>query len=221
MIEAALLRLGEEWDEMRVDLSLRQLQQWYVGDGHYGDGPEFHWDYYNSFVMQPFLVDILEVLRSDRKYQQMRQRVLRIARRYAVIQERLISPEGTYPPIGRSLAYRFGAFQVLALMALRKELPQEIKPGQVRSALTRVIQRQIEANGTFDENGWLRIGLVGYQPDIGEGYISTGSCYLCSVGLLPLGLPQSDDFWTSPASPWTSQLVWSGENVMADHHLDL
>jgi hypothetical protein len=30
---------------------LRQHEQWYRGDGIYGDGPEFDWDYYNSFVM--------------------------------------------------------------------------------------------------------------------------------------------------------------------------
>ena len=62
MIEAALYLLGEDWDRMRVDYALKQHEQWYVGDGAYSDGPAFHWDYYNSFVIQPMLVDILEVL---------------------------------------------------------------------------------------------------------------------------------------------------------------
>ena len=34
-----------------------------------------------------------------------------------------ISPEGTFPAIGRSIAYRFGALQLLAQMALRRDLP--------------------------------------------------------------------------------------------------
>ena len=45
-------------------------------------------------------------------------------RRYAAIQERLISPEGTFPAIGRSLAYSFGAFHHLAEMALRGNSPK-------------------------------------------------------------------------------------------------
>jgi hypothetical protein len=46
---------------MRVDYALRQHHQWYKGDGAYGDGPYFHWDYYNSFVIQPMLLDVLGV----------------------------------------------------------------------------------------------------------------------------------------------------------------
>ena len=39
-----------------------QHAQWYVGDGIYGDGPEFHWDYYDSFVIHPMLTEILDVV---------------------------------------------------------------------------------------------------------------------------------------------------------------
>ena len=40
MIEAALAQMGEaDWDRMRVDYALRQHEQWYLGDGVYGDGP--------------------------------------------------------------------------------------------------------------------------------------------------------------------------------------
>ena len=45
---------------MRVDYALRQHEQWYKGDGAYGDGPAFHWDYYNSFVIHPMLLDVLD-----------------------------------------------------------------------------------------------------------------------------------------------------------------
>ena len=75
----------------------------------------------------------------------------------------------------------------------------------------------IEAPGTFDANGWLQIGFCGHQPALGEGYISTGSLYLCAAGLLPLGLSPEDEFWSAPVAPWTSQKIWSGENLSADH----
>jgi hypothetical protein len=217
-VEAALLRLGANWDRLRVDYAVRQHEQWYKGDGIYGDGADFHWDYYNSFVIHPMLIEVLETCADENQaWKDMIPRVRERAVRYAAIQERLIAPDGSFPAIGRSLAYRFGAFHLLALMALRRALPDGVAPAQVRGALTAIVRRSIEAPGTFDPNGWLRIGFCGHQPGVGETYISTGSLYLCSVGLLPLGLPASDPFWSAPAEPWTSVRAWSGQAFPIDH----
>lgn len=217
MIEAALCAVGEQWDRVRVEYAVRQHEQWYKGDGVYGDGPKFRWDYYNSFVIQPMLIDILRtVSKVSRDWDEFHDTVMARARRYAVIQERLISPEGAFPPIGRSLAYRFGAFQLLGQMALMHQLPKKLNPAQVRCALTAVMRRTMEAPGTFDADGWLTIGLSGHQPSIGESYISTGSLYLCAVGLLPMGLPPRDEFWSAPPADWTSRKIWAGQDFRPD-----
>lgn len=222
-IEAALLRFGGDGDRMRIDYAIRQLMSWYKGDGAYGDGPEFHWDYYNSFVIQPMLLETLQVLavadpkNADNKFYS---EVFRRSQRYALVQERMISPEATYPPIGRSLAYRYGVFHLLSRMALMKELPKELSPQQVRAALYAVIRRQTEAPGTFDKEGWLQIGLYGHQPGIGESYISTGSLYLCSEAFLVLGLPAGDVFWQGRDLPWTALKIWNGEDIKADHAME-
>jgi hypothetical protein len=219
-VEAALLKMGANWDRLRVDYALRQHEQWYKGDGVYGDGPEFHWDYYNSFVIQPMLLDVLDACATEQpSWQPMLPIVLARAQRYAAIQERLIAPDGSYPAIGRSLAYRCGAFHLLADLALRRALPESIAPAQARHALTLVMRRTIEAPGTFDNQGWLRIGLCGHQPGVGETYISTGSLYLCSVALLPLGLPAADPFWAAPAEPITAERAWNGQAFPIDHAL--
>jgi hypothetical protein len=220
MVEAALARLGAGWDRMRVDYALRQHEQWYKGDGLYGDGPELHWDYYNSFVIQPMLLDVLDAVGDQSPaWQRMKEPVAARARRYASILERLIAPDGSFPPIGRSIAYRAGAFQALAQAALRRALDPDVLPAQVRGALTAVLRRTLEAPQTFDAGGWLRIGLAGHQPGVGERYISTGSLYLCATALLPLGLPPGDPFWSAPAEPWTSQRAWSGAPFPIDHAL--
>ncbi|WP_077623000.1 DUF2264 domain-containing protein [Sediminibacillus massiliensis] len=221
IIEAALYKIGEpDWDPVRVDYALKQMEQWYAGDGMYNDGPLFRFDYYNSYVIHPMLVDIIEAVGpeySDWKAE--KEEIMRRARRYAAIQERLISPEGTFPPTGRSLAYRFGAFHLLAQQALRRQLPDSISPEQIRCALTAVMKRTMEAAGTFTDEGWLTIGFCGHQPDIGEGYISTGSAYLCSLIFLPLGLPASDSFWSGPHADWTARKAWSGETFSIDQAL--
>jgi hypothetical protein len=220
MVEAALARLGATWDRLRVDYALRQHEQWYKGDGVYGDGPQFHWDYYNSFVIQPMMLDVLDVCGGDQPaWKEMTERVRDRARRHAAILERLVAPDGSFPAVGRSIAYRCGAFQLLAQMALRRDLPADVSPAQVRGALTAVIRRTLDAPDTFDADGWLRIGLAGHQPGVGERYISTGSLYLCSVALLPLGLPAADPFWSAPAAPWTAVKAWSGQPFPIDHAL--
>jgi hypothetical protein len=221
MVEAGLARLGASWDVVRVDYALRQHEQWYKGDGLYGDGPSFHWDYYNSFVIQPMLLDVLDVCGDhSAAWRTLAERMRPRAQRYAAIQERLVAPDGSFPPIGRSIAYRCGAFQLLAAMALRRNLPDGLAVGQVRAALTAVIRRSLDAPDTYDADGWLRIGFCGHQPGIGETYISTGSLYLAAEAFLPLGLAPDDAFWTSPAEPWTSARAWSGAAFPIDHALN-
>jgi len=217
MVEAALLKFEGEGDMVRISYAMNKHKEWYLGDGMYGDGPEFHYDYYNSFVIQPMMLDISKVLVEHRKGSPKDHELfLKRASRYAAIQERLISPEGTYPVVGRSMAYRFGAFQSLAQIALWEELPKEVSPAQVRGALGAIIARHMEAENMFDEGGWLTLGFFGHQPEIAEPYISTGSLYLCSQVFLPLGLPSNAPFWSQPAAEWTQQKIWGGKTPVID-----
>jgi hypothetical protein len=217
MVEAALLKFEGEGDMVRISYAMNKHKEWYLGDGMYGDGPEFHYDYYNSFVIQPMMLDISKVLVEHQKGSPKDHELyLKRASRYAAIQERLISPEGTYPIIGRSMAYRFGAFQSLAQIALWEELPKEVAPAQVRGALEAIIARHMEAEDMFDEEGWLTLGFFGHQPEIAEPYISTGSLYLCSQVFLPLGLPSNAPFWSQPAAEWTQQKIWGGKTPVID-----
>jgi hypothetical protein len=224
-IEAALYKFSGSFHRDETIRYINQCLGYYKGDGVYGDGEKFHWDYYNSFVMQPMLIDVLKTIIkqdsarniSDSELKSKYKLVLKRAQRYAEIQEMLISPGGTYPVIGRSSAYRFGAFQLLSQIALMQKLPDIIKPQQVRAALYTLVKRQIEAPGTFDTNGWLQIGVYGHQPAMGEPYISTGSLYLCSEAFLMLGLPAENIFWQGKDEPWTSKKIWSGQNTKRDH----
>ncbi|MDR2145029.1 MAG: DUF2264 domain-containing protein [Tannerella sp.] len=221
MVETALKELSGEWEFETVRHAIDSFDKWYKGDGWYGDGEQFHLDYYNSFVIHPMLFEILDVCRKNGIETSISFDVetARYAR-YAEEQERLISPEGTYPVVGRSLAYRFGAFYALSDVAYRKLLPEQVKPAQVRCALTTLIDRQINAPGTFNPQGWLRAGLAGYQPSIGETYISTGSLYLCTAVFIALGLPESDPFWSDPAADWTNKKAWSGLDLDCDRALE-
>ena len=223
MIETFFARYGFEYDALRIDYGVREfMQHWYVGDGLFSDGMEFHFDYYNSYVIQPYLATIFSVVGSrTRSYTGFISNFDRIAKRYAEIEDRLINSDGSFPATGRSITYRGAAFHHLADISLRKQLPPSLPPAQVRSALTAVIKKTMDALNTFTKEGWLNIGLYGSQPDLADVYINTGSIYLCTTIFLPLGLPGTDEFWSAPSQPWTSVKIWSGQDVPADHAMDL
>lgn len=218
MVEAFLLKAGDEYEPYRILVGIRKIQEWYKGDGWYADGPDFALDYYNSYVIHSMLVDVLQAGR-EKGLSGKEDVDLAVKRmqRYSVLLERLISPEGTYPAIGRSMPYRTAAFQPLSHLALLHQLPPDLPGAQVRSAMTAVMKRMFEAEGTFDQNGWLKIGICGTQREVADSYTSTGSLYICTEGFLALGLPSLDPFWSDAGREWTSQLVWSGKPVKNDH----
>lgn len=221
MNEAFLAKFGYSWDPMRVDYALQQMEQWYVGDGMYKDGSTYAFDYYNSYVIHPYLAKIADIIGAKVKdYNGMFEKIRKRNERYAIIQERLINTDGTYPATGRSIVYRGGAFHHLADMAYRKALPKQLSPEQVRCALTAVIKKTLESPGTY-KNGWLTIGLYGSQPDLGDFYNNQGSPYICTNIFLPLGLPASDPFWSNPPAKWSAQRIWAGEDFPNDHSADL
>lgn len=160
--EAFLLTIGEDVDKDRMNEGVTKLNEWYKGDGWYDDGPHLAFDYYNSFVIHQMMVDTLGVL-LEHKLVETAKYDLTVKRmqRYAVGQERMISPEGTFPLIGRSITYRTSAFHALCQVALMNKLPKEIVPAQVRCALTLVKKNMYEVKGTFDNKGWLQLGFYG------------------------------------------------------------
>ena len=206
--------------QTRINYTLQKFNEWYKGDGTYGDGKDFHWDYYNSYVIQPMLIDVSSVLIKHNLMDsnQFNKYLIR-AQRYSTILERLISPEGTYPIIGRSSSCRMGTFQLLSQISLLKKLPNVLPPAQVRTALTAVMKKQLNAPGTYDKNGWMKVGVYGSQLNLGEDYVSTGSLYHSSLVFLPLGLPVSDPFWNSNDLPWTQKIAWSGGIIPIDHSI--
>ncbi len=219
--EGFLLKVGEQYDPARIDFAVRKMKEWYEGDGWYSDGEKFSMDYYNSYVIHPMLVDLLQVLvekkiASQQDYDAALQRMVR----YSEYLERVIAPDGSYPAYGRSITYRTASFQALAQVALMEKLPAYVKPAQVRCGLTAVMHKLYDGNQNFDANGWLVLGFNGHQPMVADQYTSTGSLYMATLGFLPLGLPADNIFWTSEPAPWTSKKAWSGEELKKDYKVD-
>ena len=219
IVETFLVSVGEGYDAFAIEVGLQKMNEWYLGDGWYSDGSEMSFDYYNSYVIHPMLVEVLDALKDkpihkpisfDLAYRRMQ--------RYNILLERLISPEGTFPAVGRSMTYRLGAFQSIGLAIWKYQLPEPLTYGQVRNALTAVMKRMFSQPGNFNKEGFLQLGFVGHQSNLADYYTNNGSLYLTSLGFLPLGLPADHPFWTSPAEEWTSLRAWSGKEFPKDYH---
>ncbi|WEF33880.1 DUF2264 domain-containing protein [Pseudoduganella chitinolytica] len=223
MNEAWLLSIGEEADPLRMNVAIRKINEWYVGDGWIKDGESFHFDYYCSYVMYPMLVEVLEVLVRQKgpfwngKPEELLAQATKRMQRYCEHLERFVSPQGTYPPIGRSLTYRTAVFQPLALLAWRKQLPPALPEGQVRAALHAVHRMIWDEPGNFTKDGFLTIGFRGHQPELGDWYSNNGSMYIAASGLLALGLPATDSYWTAPGQDWTQKKAYGGQRFPKDY----
>lgn len=226
MNEAFLLQIGEESDPMRLNTAVRKIDEWYIGDGWIKDGSTFHFDYYGSFVMHPMMIQVLEIMEANKApfwkddLTKWRELAVKRAQRYSEHLERFVSPEGTFPPFGRSLTYRTAVFQPLALLAWRKALPAKLSEGQVRSALIAAHKAVFNQPSNFTPGGFLTIGFAGHNPALGDWYSNNGSMYITTEGFLALGLPASDGFWTAPAQAWTQKLAFAGQPFQKDYAVD-
>lgn len=226
MNEAFLLSIGEQYDPIRLQFAIRKTLEWYVGDGWYSDGSQFHFDYYNSYVIHPMLVEILEVLEKtgtalhSLPAKELHAQAVKRMQRYGEHLERIVSPEGTFSPQGRSSTYRTAVFQPLALMAWRKTLPATLTEGTIRAALTAVHRRIFADPTNFTPDGFLTLGFAGHRPEIADRYSNNGSMYITAESFLPLGLPATDSFWTAPAEDWTTKRAFGGKPFARDYAVD-
>lgn len=222
-IEAFLAKADGSCDTYRVNSAIRKTEEWYTGDGWYADGPAFAFDYYSSYVFHPMYLETLGTMlesgiRSRIDYEAYLTRALRRTQKFAIVLERMISPEGTFPVFGRSIPYRMATMQPLALLAWYDRLPAGLTRGQVRAALTAVMHRMFDGRENFNEGGFLTIGFTGRQPNIADWYTNNGSLYMTSLSFLPLGLPSTHPFWSDAAQLWTNAKAWNALPFPKDHH---
>lgn len=222
-IESFMAKAGGDFDEYRVNSACRKVEEWYVGDGWYADGPSFAFDYYSSYVFHPMYLETLQAMvdakvNSRLDYQKYYDRELRRCQKYSIILERFISPEGTFPAFGRSIPYRMAMMQPLALMAWYQTLPSDLSNGQVRAALTKVLHRMFDKENNFNEKGYLSIGFCGNsQKNVADWYTNNGSLYMTTLAFMPLGLPADHPFWTDAAQPWTQVKAWNNQQFPKDY----
>jgi hypothetical protein len=146
MSEATLLEFRGSWNVSTFCYGVMTfLTEWSRGR------PCLHLDDYNSLVIHPMLIDLIPILIEHdciniTFFTIEKTRMSRCVSRL----ERMISPKGTFPILGKMIIFRFEVFHALSNDALFKILPHSLGPAQVRSRLTAVLTRLFRGNENFD-----------------------------------------------------------------------
>jgi hypothetical protein len=218
MIEAFFFKFNIITPDLkRIDEAFNKCNSWYLHDGWYKDGDKFHMDYYNSFVFHSMLVDIAACFP---KFTNLYNLFIKRMVRYSEFLERLIAPDGSFPPFGRSVVYRSACFQSLAHTVFINNISSKLSLGQIKAALTAVFHRLFSDNYNFNADGFLTLGFNGNQSIIADSYSNIGSTYLATIAFLPLGLPDNHPFWMALPEEWTQVKAWYGKTFTNDKYVD-
>ncbi|MFE0510951.1 DUF2264 domain-containing protein [Streptomyces sp. NPDC058964] len=177
-----------------IERGLERVEEWYVGDGWYTDGPRRAFDYYNGWamhlypVLHAWLADDAELLGLYGG------RLERHLGDYA----RLFGGDGAPMLQGRSLTYRFATTAPLWLGALTGRTP--LAPGETRRLASGALKYFLD-RGAVDERGLLTLGWHGPDEAFVQGYSGPASPYWASKGFLGLLLPADHEVWTAAEEP--------------------
>ncbi|MFF1739348.1 DUF2264 domain-containing protein [Streptomyces mirabilis] len=191
-----LAEVGYEPEASRaaIDRGLERIEEWYVGDGWYTDGPGRAFDYYNGWAMHLYPVLHAHLADDTRLLDLYGGRLSRHLADYA----RLFGGDGAPMRQGRSLTYRFATTAPLWLGALTGRTP--LSPGETRRLASGALRHFLD-RGAVDDRGLLTLGWHGPDETVLQGYSGPASPYWASKAFVGLLLPADHEVWTAREEP--------------------
>ncbi len=196
LVNLGLARVGAAHDEAALQAALDRLEQFYLGDGWYSDGPTAQRDYYIPFAFHYYGLIYARLAEEHDPA-----RAQRFRERAALFSQQFIhwfTADGAALPFGRSLTYRFaqGSFWGALAFAEVEALPWGVIKGLWLRHLRWWGQWPI-----FAPDDTLSIGYTYPNLNMTEQYNSPGSPYWAMKFFLPLALPESHPFWQAEEEP--------------------
>jgi hypothetical protein len=198
LVNMGLLHVDAEADLEAMRRSLDRIEDFYLADGWYNDGPapRVQRDYYIPFAMHFYGLVYAKLMQQhdpDRAATY-RERAAAFARDFI----HWFAADGSALPFGRSLTYRFaqGSFWGALPFADVEALPWGVVKGLWLRHLRWWAQRPIANN-----DGTLSIGYSYPNLNMAEDYNSPGSPYWALKYFLPLALSEEHPFWQAEEQP--------------------
>ncbi|MDX2973565.1 DUF2264 domain-containing protein [Kribbella solani] len=193
--EQFLASVGAPYAQDDIDAGLDRVEDWYVGDGWYSDGPGQNFDHYIGWAMHlyPGLWTRMAGPAADGRLAVYRDRL----HRFIEDAVHLTGSDGAPIHFGRSLCYRTAAAAPYWMGALLDATP--LTPGQTRRLCSGMLRHFVD-HGAPDERGLLSLGWHHHFLPTTQPYSGRGSPYWASKGFLGLLLPADHPVWTAPES---------------------
>lgn len=190
IVNLGLKKAGASYSQEIMDEALSRIEDNYLGEGWYSDGPAPQRDYYIPFAMH-FYGLIYAGLMEDED----QERCCLYKERAALFAKDFIfwfGGEGDGLPFGRSLTYRFAMSAFWGALAFAGV---EVFPwGVVKGLLLRNIRWWMR-RPIWDEGGVMTIGYGYPNLKMAEFYNAPGSPAWAMKSFLALALPDTHPFW--------------------------
>ncbi len=195
-INLFLRELGQDYSAEELDRYLDRMDFWYSGNGWYRDGVHDCYDYYNSWVIQPYFLFWAWI--DGQRRPELKPRILNRSVRFLESYKYLFAANGAYPCFGRSMIYRFSAVSVFPVAQLLGISP--VHPGQARRICSGNLKYFI-SSGALSKDNFLQMGYLGEYLPIVEPYSGPGSAYWAAKAFWCYLLEDDDPFWTAKELP--------------------
>jgi hypothetical protein len=197
LLTLGLKRIGAAYDHSITEKNLDDMEEYYLRDGWYGDGPDKHAiDYYNPWAFHFYQLMYMKMCPEDTKRCQIyRERLAKFVQEFI----HWFSDDGAALPFGRSLVYKFACGSFWGALAFSEE---SILPwGVVKGLYLRHLRWWAKQPFSRMNSGLMSLGFSYPNAIVCERYNSPQSPYWGTKIFFPLLLPDSHPFWQATELP--------------------
>lgn len=192
MVNLGLKHVGARYSPEIMEEALERIENSWIGDGWYSDGPTLQRDYYVPFAMHFYGLIYAKLMGEEDP-----ERAVKYKERAADFAKDFIcwfSVEGDALPYGRSLTYRFAMCAFWSALAFAGV--EVYSWGVVKGIVLRNLRWWMK-QPIFDKDGLLTIGYRYPNLKMAEFYNAPGSPAWAMKAFLALALPEDHPFWTA------------------------
>lgn len=195
LIIMGLVKINGTYNESALNEYLTDIDNFYIGNGWYGDGPRNHIDHYNGFAFHFYglVYSVLAKERDPDRAQTYQERAKLFANQF----RHWFSEDGASLPFGRSLTYRFAQASFWSGLAFADITTEDISWGKIKGIYLRHMRWWARQRLSRLDSGVLSVGYSYPQAAMHEPYNSAQSPYWAMKAFAVLALPSTHPFWTS------------------------
>lgn len=172
-----------------------KIDDFYLGDGWYKDGPDGKKDYYISFAIHFYSLIYARAVGVEDKErcELIKERAMTFAKTFIY----WFADNGEAVPYGRSLTYRFAQCAFWSACLLADVHPFSI--AVMKGIISRHLMNWFKNDNIFDNGHILTVGYKYNQLHMSEHYNAPGSPYWALKAFAFMALPDEHEFWTAEA----------------------